>query len=335
MTGLTGHAGSPRLYRAFCTEDGHGGNPAWTLIAGPAAPDHDHDHDHDHDPVALAHAAATASATGVEVTLLTPGDGGSWRAVFMVPGGRLSLCLHGLIAAAARLWQDGAAPRAPLVINTDAGPQHLTPVIHDGAVTGAVCRLDGNHHRPCADAEAMAIIARAAAATGLAPARFRHPPARAGAARPKLVLRIDDQHLIGQMSPDAAMVDALGRDTGTTGLYVYAHAGPAGAHAGPAGAHAGPAGAASLIRARHFPAGIGLVEDIATGGSAPVAGLDLLHQRRVSGPPHLIIAQGPDAPDAVGPDGGGMARIETWRDGDHARPGRWLVAGHVSPGTTG
>ncbi|MEN2980926.1 PhzF family phenazine biosynthesis protein [Tistrella bauzanensis] len=323
MTGLTGHAGGPRLYRAFCAEDGHGGNPAWTLIAAPDH-DHNHDHDHDHDPTALARAAATASATGIEVTLLTPGDGGSWRAVFMVPGGRLSLCLHGLIAAAARLWQDGAAPRAPLVIDTDAGPQHLTPVIHDGAITGAVCRLDGNHHRPCADAEATAIIARAAAATGLAPDRFRHSPARAGAARPKLVLRIDDPHLIGQMSPDAAMVDALGRDTGTTGLYVYAHAGPA------AGIHAGPAGTASLIRARHFPAGIGLVEDIATGGSAPVAGLDLLHHRQVSGPPHLIIAQGPD-----GPDGRGMARIETWRDGDHARPGRWMVAGRISAGTSG
>lgn len=324
MTGLTGHAGGLRLYRAFCTEDGHGGNPAWTLIAGPAA------RDHDHDPTALARAAATASATGVEVTLLTPGDGGSWRAVFMVPGGRLSLCLHGLIAGATRLWQDGAAPLAPLTIDTDAGPQHLTPVIRDGAVTGAVCRLDGNHHRPCADAGALAIIARAAAATGLAPDQFRHPPARAGAARPKLVLRIDDRHLIGQMTPDAAMVDALCRDTGTTGLYVYAHAGPAGTHAGAAGIHAGAAGAASLIRARHFPAGIGLVEDIATGGSAPVAGLDLLHHRQMSGPPHLIIAQGPD-----GPDGGGMARIEARRDDDHAVPGRWLVAGHVSAGTTG
>ncbi|WP_372024199.1 PhzF family phenazine biosynthesis protein [Tistrella mobilis] len=279
---------SERPAMAFCRADGSGGNPALVQLGGTEG-----------------RARALAHRHGAEVTWLQSDPDTGWRARFFLPASEITLCLHGLLAGAVRLWQDGEPQDRALVIATAAGPQTVSPVPADHRPPGAAIRLAGNHHRPIAGGAALR--PDIAAATGLCAGLDAFPPALAGAARPKLVLRLEDPALVGRAVPDPAAVARLAGRTGATGLYLYALAGQA-------------ENGCLCIRARHFPAGLGIAEDPATGGAAAAPLLDLEHQGtgRIEA---AVIDQGPGI--LTGTTSIGVQRLDPAGTD-------WLVSGRVT-----
>ncbi|WP_372001646.1 PhzF family phenazine biosynthesis protein [Tistrella mobilis] len=287
---MTAGTAPERPAMAFCRPDGSGGNPALVQLGG--------------DEEA---ARALAIGYGAEVTWLQPDARAGWRARFFLPEAEISLCLHGLLAGAVRLWRDGRAPYRELIIATAAGPQTVNPIPADHRPPGAAIRLAGNHHRPVDGAAALR--PDIASATGLDDLGT-FPPALAGAARPKLVLRLADPALIDRAVPDPAAVARLAGRTGATGLYLYAP--------DPRAPISPTADGDLRIRARHFPAGLGIAEDPATGGAAAAPLLDLEHHGagRIDA---AVIDQGP----GTGTTRLGIRRIDP-------AGSIWLVSGRVT-----
>ncbi|OJH35318.1 PhzF family phenazine biosynthesis protein [Cystobacter ferrugineus] len=83
-----------------------------------------------------------------------------------------------------------------------------------------------------------------------------------------------------EMSVNPSHVDHLAPRLGSTGLYAFVVE-----HSDAGSAH---------IAARHFPAGIGIIEDPATGGSAAAPALWLRRVGHLDGLTRLAISQGDD-----------------------------------------
>ncbi|HSP77865.1 MAG TPA: PhzF family phenazine biosynthesis protein, partial [Myxococcaceae bacterium] len=145
-----------------------------------------------------------------------------------------------------------------------------------------------------------------AAALGLTPEEVPERLWNAGGARLKTLLPLERRERLAAITVDPAAVDRIAPQLGSTGLYAFV---------------VDPADAIRThIAARHFPAGIGIVEDPATGGSAAAPALWL---RRVGGHPgleHLTIAQGEDM--------GRPCRLVVESSGDDDATG-WRVGGRV------
>ncbi|MGK4007966.1 PhzF family phenazine biosynthesis protein [Sorangium sp. So ce1036] len=282
-----------RLARAFVDASGHGGNPAWVLPVG-ARGDLE---------AALSSARALARATGVEVTLEAAGR--DFR--FLVPDGELSLCLHGLLAGLAlargqgRLGEDDR----PSTVTTPSGEllarvrsvDQATFAVSVGLGPQALAPLDAGGERRAA----------LAAALGLAPADLPGRLWNAGGARLKTLIPLARREQLAAISVDPAAVDRIAPALGSTGLYAFVVERIEGD-----GAH---------IAVRHFPAGIGLVEDPATGGSAAAPALWLVRAGGHARLARLTIAQGDDM--------GRPCRLSVERSGDDDLRG-WQVGGRVA-----
>jgi PhzF family phenazine biosynthesis protein len=144
-----------------------------------------------------------------------------------------------------------------------------------------------------------------AAALGLTPAEMPEHLWNAGGARLKTLIPLTRRERLAAMTVNPSLVDHLVPRLGSTGLYAFVVE-----HSDAGSAH---------IAARHFPAGIGIIEDPATGGSAAAPALWLRRVGHLEGLTRLAIAQGDDM--------GRPCRLSVTGSGDDETG--WRVGGRV------
>ncbi|WP_257457488.1 PhzF family phenazine biosynthesis isomerase [Archangium lipolyticum] len=282
-----------RYARAFISAAARGGNPTWVLPVGmePGA-----------SAAAVDMARALARETSVEVTLEAAGR--DFR--FIAPDGELSLCLHGLLGGLALARSEGriTGEGRAVAVTTPSGELTARVEVVDAMTFEVSVELGRQLLSPVEVGPEMR--AALAAALGLTPGDL---PARlwnAGGARLKTLIPLERRERLKAMTVDPAAVERIAAQLGCTGLYAFVVE-----HADATRAH---------LAVRHFPAGIGIVEDPATGGSAAAPALWL---RRVGGHPgleHLTLAQGEDM--------GRPCRLVVEHTGDDDATG-WRVGGRV------
>ncbi|WP_395835744.1 PhzF family phenazine biosynthesis protein [Archangium violaceum] len=282
-----------RYARAFISADTSGGNATWVLPVGtaPGAAE-----------AALDKARMLARESGVEVTLEEAGR--DFR--FIAPEGELSLCLHGLLGGLALARREGR------IAGEERAVEVKTP---SGVLTARVNTVDARTFEVSVELGRQLLVpveagqelrATLAAALGL---KLEDLPERlwnAGGARLKTLIPLETRERLAAMHVEPGAIDRIAAQLGCTGVYAFVVE-----RADASSAH---------LAARQFPAGIGIAEDPATGGSAAAPALWL---RRVGGHPRLnrlTISQGEDM--------GRPCRLVVERSGEDDAMG-WWVGGRV------
>ncbi|QRK11253.1 PhzF family phenazine biosynthesis protein [Archangium violaceum] len=279
--------------RAFISADIRGGNSTWVLPVGrePGAVG-----------AAIDMARVLARETGVEVTLEV--EGRDFR--FIAPEGELSLCLHGLLGGLALARREGRI----------AGEgRAVTVTTPSGEFTARVEAVDAHTFEVSVELGRQLLVpveagrelrAALAAALGLTLEDLPERLWNAGGARLKTLVPLESRERLAAIHVEPGSIARIASELGCTGFYAFVVE-----RADAMGAH---------LAARQFPAGIGIVEDPATGGSAAAPALWL---RRVGGHPgleRLTITQGEDM--------GRPCRLVVGRSGEDDARG-WWVGGRV------
>ncbi len=282
-----------RYARAFISADARGGNATWVLPVGTG-------------PETVAAAVDTARVlarkTGVEVTLEAAGR--DFR--FIVPDGELSLCLHGLLGGLALARSGGriSGEGRVVAVTTPSGELSARVEAVDAVTFDVSVELGKQLLTPVEAGQEMR--AALASALGLTPDDLPERLWNAGGARLKTLIPLRRREQLAAVTVDPAAVDRIAPRLGSTGLYAFVVE-----QAGANRAH---------LAVRHFPAGIGIVEDPATGGSAAAPALWLRRVGGHAGLERLTIAQGEDM-------GQPCRLVVEWLGDDDATG--WRVGGRV------
>ncbi|QRN96328.1 PhzF family phenazine biosynthesis protein [Archangium violaceum] len=282
-----------RYARAFISSDARGGNATWVLPVGM-------------EPGAAAAAVDTARAlareTGIEVTLEAAGR--DFR--FIAPDGELSLCLHGLLGGLALARNEGRIPeeRRAVTVTTPSGELTARVEAVDATSFEVSVELGRQHLVPVEIGQELR--AALAAALGLTPGDMPERLWNAGGARLKTLIPLGRRERLTAVNVNPAAVERIASQLGCTGLYAFVVE-----RADATRAH---------LAVRQFPAGIGIVEDPATGGSAAAPALWLRREGGHSRLAHLTLAQGEDM--------GRPCRLVVEHTGDDDATG-WRVGGRV------
>jgi len=234
-----------RLVHAFSI-DGERGNPAFVCEVSPDQ------------PIVPEQWTKLAIHVGSEVTCIQPAHDQSRRSLrFFTASGEIAFCGHGTLAAASFLHESGDRQasfcfqigRSAIRIDRalDGGwsypqPAYASYVLDDVIIEADILRAleITRAHRPTRIASSKAIrVGRSV-----------------GAPREKLLLMLADPIYLREIVIDANARDQLCRRLDVTGVYACAIRRD---------------GGVPRLAARHFPAGCGDHEDMATAGIAPTA----------------------------------------------------------------